>query len=206
MGTDRSATGRMVAPLVLVGLVAVGIAVTLTIALYRTGKPGKAAAPAPSATVPGPITAVNWQDATVQFAAPINNGYCVQGTTTFRDGTATSDGNTVRLLADHPPVYGDLTGDNRPEAILFADCTGSEGTSPPELLVITQATDGALRQIDFIDPNAGLTGELSGGQVVEVDIAHGKLVVAVGTAGTGASDTYEWNGSVMRQTDRKLGS
>ena len=196
---------RKIALLASIGVVAV--AAVVAVALSRHGAP-ETAPPRPAAasaapTGTAPISAVDWKSATVQFPASVNGGYCVQGSMTFRDGVASTDANTVRLLIEQPPVYGDLTGDGKPEAVLFAACTGSEGTSHPDLLIVSQAPDGALRQIDFVDPNAGLLGALSGARVTSVTIASGTLVVVVGgTPPPSATTTYQWNGSALRQTRR----
>lgn len=202
------ATGMRVGPrraALLAGLITVAIVVavvfTTVIALHRHGRSLKAVvATAPSVHASLPITDVDWHNATAAFAAPFNNGYCLSGSVTFRQGRATANGQTLEILDYRPPVYGDLTGDGRPEAVLEGRCTSGEGTGHPDLIIVTQATDGTLRQVDFIDPNEGMTGELSAARIESVQVTQGRLVVAMPAAPVQTmTRTYEWNGLAMHR-------
>ncbi|MDT5034857.1 MAG: hypothetical protein QOE03_42 [Micromonosporaceae bacterium] len=201
--SPRNAAPRRSLPtglLAVVGVVAVVVG-TVAVVQHRgaSAKAPTAAAPASSASAPQFITGVDWQNATAVYPAQFNQGYCVDGSVTFRQGTATNGGNTLKILNAPAAVYGDLTGDGRPEAVLEGQCTSSEGTGHPDLVIITQATDGTLRQIDFIDPNDGLTGDLSGAQIQSVQVVRGRLVVVIGAEnGRTRTRTYEWNGTAMR--------
>jgi len=109
-----------------------------------------------------PIVRTTWLDATIIL--PAHSG-CPDGRTQLRNGA--SAGWPRLVLAQPPsigarPAYGDLTGDGRPEAVLYAECLqGPEdsGDGAGQLLVVTRGSDNSLRALGWIGPRGALYPE-----------------------------------------------
>jgi hypothetical protein len=125
-------------------------------------RPSRSAPSWPVAPETDPITRVAWLEATI--SVPAHEG-CPAGQVRLRDGE--SAGYPRLLLAKPPsvgarPAHGDLTGDGRPEAVLYAECRLSaedSGDGQGQLLAVTRNTNGALRALGWVGERGALYPE-----------------------------------------------
>ena len=168
-------------------------------------EPTKSVTPPPATPVSDPITKVKWLSATIDI--PRETG-CPTGDVRFRavpddPNTGWSGTGWPRIYIHGPSVaYGDLTGDEKSEAVLIGSClTGPEdsGDGAGRLLVVRREPDGKLTGVAWV----GQSGAMYNGQWVAdrrlyTDTApwHVDWGYALGEA-----RGYEWRGDKFAEVD-----
>jgi hypothetical protein len=163
------------------------------------------------------LETADWTRAVIDLPAPGGDG-CPTGRTvlqpktyarfgTIGEAPATGDALTFQVLASSK-VFGDLTGDGNPEAVLHVRCTQSpdgnymvdEGA---KLLVVQYTDDGSVRGLGYIGPQHA--------QFPRYWIADGKLHVqtryqqvsktrwSYSRFDVGFERTFAWAGDTFRQ-------
>jgi hypothetical protein len=175
----------------------------------RTGSPtgSPTAAPRPDRPVPpypvtpvdDPIARVGWADATV--TVPPRGPDCPSGQLRFRGGdTAGYPRMSLMLEAPLSPVFGDLTGDGRAEAVIVALCEGDEQGDHhhSQLLVVGRQASGALVAL-------GWAGPVGWGIVYGFWLSGDRLVIepepTAGTYTNGQTLEYRWVGGQFQAQD-----
>ncbi|MBV1849890.1 SigE family RNA polymerase sigma factor [Catellatospora sp. NEAU-YM18] len=123
--------------------------------------PGPDPAPVPSVAPGDPITKIDFATATITL--PAWEG-CPSGTLTFHpsdSGMAVTggDGYPVVMLDSTREAFGDLTGDGRAEAVLYAKClleADDSGDGQGQLLAVTRTSGGALRALGWVGERGAL--------------------------------------------------
>jgi hypothetical protein len=171
-----------------------------------TGSP--TAAPRPDRPVPSypvirvddPIARVDWAGATVTGVPP-RGPACPSGRLRFRGGaTAGYPRMSLVLEAPRPPVFGDLTGDGRAEAVIVALCEGDEQGDHhhSQLLVVGRQASGALVAL-------GWAGPVGWGIVYGFWLSGDRLVIepepTAGTYTNGQTLEYRWVGGRFAAQD-----
>jgi hypothetical protein len=153
----------------------------------------------PVTRVDDPIARVDWARATV--TVPPRGPDCPSGQLRFRGGaTAGYPQMSLMLGAPRPPVYGDLTGDGRAEAVIEAVCAGEEQAdhAHSQLLVVGRQASGALVALAWAGP-------VGWGIVYGFWLSGDRLVIepepTVGDYTTGQTLEYRWAGGRFRQLD-----
>ena len=106
----------------------------------------------PTTRVDDPIARVDW--ANVTLTVPPRED-CPSGRLRFRDGaTAGYPRMDLQLTGARRPIYGDLTRDGRPEAVVEAYCAADEETDHvnSQLLVVTRGATGELTSLGWVGP------------------------------------------------------
>lgn len=175
----------------------------------ETATPSASAAPQPRPSRPvprwtthpvnDPIAAIDWYRTTIEL--PAQPG-CPSGAVRLRPGEGgvgadapVGPSGWPRIMLDPGTVvFGDLTGDGRPEAILAAGCSSSEeesGDGEGQLLVVTREGD-RLRALGWVGPRGAI--------YVGWWVAAGRLYLDVHPWHTdwgyslGAAQAYHWLG------------
>lgn len=159
--------------------------------------------PSPRPVVPldDPITAVEWEAATITF--PPRDG-CPSGEITFAPAQPSFHALGVPpegypAIALSPPAgYGDLTGDGRAEAVVLASCVpteaGFDGQHFSDLLIVTRDDTGTLTGLGWVPAeDAAFTSVWITGD--------GRLLTELVPEGTtflpGRAASYQWDGERM---------
>ncbi len=174
-----------------------------TSAAPSNSPPSSPSSPSPAGTTqrtsraPSPVSVrgVDWENATIRIT-PSREDECLTGRVRFVDGIGGTSGDQPHIAisaaySGGAATFGDLTGDGRAEAVVWASCLAGLGDedSSGQLLVVT-----------------GRSGELVGswvgpvGVVVEdVAIAGGRLTISVmekyADPEVPEERTYRWNGT-----------
>lgn len=214
--TRRTATVLVAAGLVGAALVGGGL-IWRGAAPERPPLPGgtpsetPSAAPRPSKPVPVRQTSqppadwagVNWASATITL--PTHPG-CPSGPVTLRtlklfghDAVAGPTAWPRVSITPESVVYGDLTADGQPEAVLAATCLQSEedsGDGQGQLLVIRR-DGGTLRAVAWVGPRGSLFGDtwIAAGRLV-TDV---KPVYGAWDYRLGAARAYRWTGQAFTE-------
>lgn len=152
-----------------------------------------------SSPPPLDLREVGWNDFVVRLPAKRDDKDCPVGRTELNDGEwPESDGHgpgTIRASYNGGPVFGDLDGDGRAEAVRYVACFaagGDSGDSSGQLIVITAR--GNLRVgLGYAGPLAMVYDD--------VRVTGGKLVVTVTDKYWHEQQkrTYRWDGSAFVQ-------
>jgi hypothetical protein len=134
-------------------------------ATTQTPSPSPSSSPRPSPKpwpvqkVTDPIAATNWAKATITL--PEQDG-CPSGRVRFApggDGGGRSSGlPQAQLVGFSGIAYGDLTGDGRPEAIMWGQCkqyAEDSGDGKDHLLVVTREGE-QLRALGWVGPRGSI--------------------------------------------------
>lgn len=117
----------------------------------------------PTVTIEDPIARTDWANATITVLPhPDSVANCPSGQLRLRDGASSGWPRLTLPEAGGRPVYGDLTQDGRPDAVLYAECLLSvedSGDGDGQLLVVTRETDGTLRALAWIGQRGALYPE-----------------------------------------------
>jgi hypothetical protein len=122
--------------------------------------------PRPNPEITDKIAAVDWDGpAPVTMVLPEHPepaANCRSGDVDLIVGEVSGPYPIVMLAspagADYP-VFGDLTGDGRPEAVVWAQCLfdpQDSGDGAGQLLVVSRQDDGALRALAWVGPRGAL--------------------------------------------------
>ena len=87
--------------------------------------------------------------------------------------------NPVWVYSWEKPIFGDLDGDGRDEAVLSVECANGGGTADGQLgfsVVVFKAVGKSLRVIGIVRPRQPLTPEIGHVPLVAVRIKRGRLV------------------------------
>jgi hypothetical protein len=161
-------------------------------------RPDRPVPPYPVTRVDDPIARVDWAGATV--TVPSRGPDCPSGQLRFRGGvTAGYPQMGLMVGAPRPPVFGDLTGDGRAEAVIEAVCAGDDQAdhTHSQLLVVGRQSSGALVALGWAGPKGW-------GIVYGFWLAGDRLVIEpepTGTYHTGQTLEYRWDGGRFRQQD-----
>ena len=167
-----------------------------------TPRPDRTVPPYPVNTVDDPIARIDWANATL--SVPPRAG-CPSGSLRFRDGQ-TSVYPRMRLDAKArdgraAPAYGDLTGDGRPEAVLYASCRGAPPSdhSTDQLLVFGRDQGGPVRAV-------GWAGPVGWGVVADFWVEGDRIVIDPSPdtdtqASIGATQVYRWRDGRFQELD-----
>ena len=157
--------------------------------------------PWPNQRINDPIARTDWRDATITL--PAREG-CPSGRVRFRpkESVGQSSGLPRAMIGGNADVvYGDLTGDGRPEAIMWGQCQQYEedsGDGADHLLAVTR--DGnQLRALDWV----GLRGSLFPDFWVEDGVLY--TDIRPWHAGwhytLGSARAYRWTGGAFTEAD-----
>jgi hypothetical protein len=204
----RTATATLAAAAVLA--IAVGAISVVRGSTAPPAPPATTQTPSPSPTpkptqwpqrkVTDPIGATDWTRATITL--PQQDG-CPAGRIRFWPGDgfspdgARSSGWPQAQLFDSDVAYGDLTGDGRPEAIMWGQCVqGAEdsGDGAGRLLVVTRDGD-RLRALGWVGPLGSLFAEYwvdDGVLYTDVHPWHDLWKYTLG-----AAKAYRWTGTAF---------
>jgi hypothetical protein len=171
----RPATTRTVIALVAAGAVVAVVVGMTAVVRERLSPPPPIGWPSPSGTarpvlpvptrpstpVSDPIASVHWAGAgPVSLVVPTHpdpDADCPSGKQDLWSKRPARYPGIVSGSAEGQanPVYGDLTGDGRPEAVLHVSCLLSQedsGDGRGQLLVVTRDPDGTLRGLGWVGP------------------------------------------------------
>ena len=192
-----------------------GTSPTSTSTPSRTPSPPSASPPssAPSSTAPGgtpdrtstgpsPINVrtVDWENTTIRFPAARDDDDCLTGKVKIVDGVGGTEGDQphirVRAAYDEgPATFGDLTGDGRADAVVYASCPGGLGDEDAsgQVLVVTGRTGELVAS--WVGPVAMV--------IEDTAIAGGRLTIRFRTKyidpEVTQERTYRWNGTRFAQ-------
>jgi hypothetical protein len=154
-----------------------------------------------STAPPLDLREVGWNDFVVRLPSNRVDQDCPVGRTELTDGDWAESGDhgpgTIRGSYSGAPVYGDLDGDGRAEAVRYIACFaagGDSGDSSGQLIVIT-ARGSQRVGLGYAGPLAAVYDD--------VRVTGGKLVVTVTAKYSDEQQTrtYRWNGSAIVQID-----
>lgn len=137
-----------------------------------------------------PLTAVDWANFTYTSSCYSNSPQQY----TVHNGTATANGVSFGV---EPPVFGDLTGDGQPEAVILYSCVAADSYGP-RALVYSGTAEHPVLLADLPAQNDSLA------RIATVKIVNGNLQLsgqgyALGDASCCPSlqvtTTYKWNGT-----------
>jgi hypothetical protein len=158
-----------------------------------TSKPPRSTA---SSTPPLDLREAGWNDFVVRLPADRDDKDCPVGRTELTDGEWPESGDQgpgaiLPHYADGDPVFGDLDGDGRAEAVRYVKCFaagGDSGDSSGQLIVITARGNQRV--------GLGYAGPLAA-SYDDVRVSGGKLVVTVTDRYWDEQQkrTYRWDGS-----------
>jgi hypothetical protein len=164
-----------------------------------TSKPPRTEA---SSTPPLDLREAGWNDFVVRLPADRDDKDCPVGRTELTGGEWPESGDQgpgaiVSSYAGGDPVFGDLDGDGRAEAVRYVKCFaagGDSGDSSGQLIVITARGNQRV--------GLGYAGPLAA-SYDDVRVTAGKLVVTVTDRywDEQQTRTYRWNGSRFVQID-----
>jgi hypothetical protein len=165
-------------------------------------RPDRTVPPYPVNTVDDPIARVDWANATLPV--PPRAG-CPSGNLRFRDGQTSGYPrmhlDTKAREGRAAPVYGDLTGDGRLEAVLYTSCQGGPQSdhSTDQLLVFGRDQSGAVRAV-------GWAGPVGWGVVADFWLEGDRIVIDPSPdtetqASIGATQVYRWRDGRFRKLD-----
>ncbi|GHJ46244.1 hypothetical protein Cs7R123_35860 [Catellatospora sp. TT07R-123] len=217
-GALAGAVTAVVAVLALLGLDLFGPRGHQPVPPAESPSPSVTATPSPSGpAVPGPslpplgrpvgddpIGRVDWGSATIG-GVPAQQG-CASGRLAFRNsGEGYVSGTAYPRTGISPDtvVYGDLTGDGRAEAVLYAYCKKDAEDSldaEGQLLAVTRDSGGALRALGWVGIRGALfPGFWIAGGVVNVEMHPWHR----GPEGhrPGMAYGYRWTGSTFAAAD-----
>ncbi|MDT5027297.1 MAG: hypothetical protein QOE61_3723 [Micromonosporaceae bacterium] len=168
-------------------------------------RPSKPVPPRHTPQVQDAIGSTNWEQATITL--PTHPG-CPSGSVSFRKqqfkgGDAVIGPNSwPRMTFDAQSlVYGDLTGDGQPEAVLYASCWLTEqdsGDGQGQLLVVRRE-GGTLRGIGWVGPRGALFADrwVENGRLnLDVKPWHQNWGYLLG-----ADQSYRWTGQEFTQVE-----
>jgi hypothetical protein len=150
---------------------------------------GSASSRPPSATAID-ITTVNWRNTTIQLPATRDDPDCPTGRITTRGEDTEVGRTTVGIMLE--PAYGDLTGDGRPDAVLYVACritNAGEQHETGQLMVVTEQ-GGQLVGLGYVGPLDQV--------YLSWKVTNRKLVATIDQvlADTAPQErTYSWNGT-----------
>jgi hypothetical protein len=155
-----------------------------------------------SSNSPAPLDLreVGWNNFTIRLPSDRDDKDCPVGRTKLTDGEWPESGDQgpgtiIVAYQGNAPVYGDLDGDGRAEAVRYVKCFaagGDSGDSSGQLIVITARGDQRV--------GLGYAGPLAAAYD-DVRITGGKLVVTVTDRYWDQQQkrTYRWDGSAFVQ-------
>jgi hypothetical protein len=171
-----------------------------------SGPPG----PRPDRPVPpwpdapdDPITQVDWANETITVPP---RAACPSGQVRLRGGESAGFPKLELLLGlPRPPVYGDLTGDGRPEAVIEAVCGGTEEEdhTSSQLIVFSRAAGGEQTTLGWVGPVGW--GILYGFWIQNDQLFVEPEPMPYGTVPVGTVQAYVWTGGGPRQVAGRPG-
>lgn len=129
-----------------------------------TSSPGKDGGNAAEATA---IRNVDWRNATIEIVSPKHHadswaGLCFPGEVTFQNAKTTRPAqgdhgtqiqemlqDTAKPREKFAPVYGDLTGDGKEEAVVYLSCTDNRTGTNCGGATVMSAAAGKLTTLDY---------------------------------------------------------
>src|SRR6266508_2360272 len=210
-------------PKVVTGLVAAAAVIAVVAgataavrAFSARGNADPAGPPASTPTVPtshrppswpppltDPIARVDWKRAVIDVPASVGrSGLCPTGRLRLSGGASAGWPRLVLGVPEPQPAYGDLTGDGRPEAVVYAECLGSaedSGDGEGQLIVFAREADGTLRALGW----AGERGAVYAGFWVTGGTLYADAHPWYTDWGysLGAALAYRWSGSAFTRVD-----
>jgi hypothetical protein len=155
---------------------------------------------APDRTSSGPspinVRTVDWENTTIRFPTARDDDDCLTGQVKIVDGVGGSEGDQphIRVRAaydDGRATFGDLNGDGRADAVVYASCPGGLGDEDAsgQVLVVTGRTGQLVAH--WVGPVAMV--------IEDTTIAGGRLTITFTTKyidpEVTQERTYRWNGT-----------
>ncbi|MET0491754.1 MAG: hypothetical protein ABW000_01355 [Actinoplanes sp.] len=149
----------------------------------------------PATTPPLDLHDVKWDDYVLRFPSARDGNECPTGRHEITNGRWPESGDQGPGVISDSPVYGDLTGDGRDEAIMRISCFfagGYTGDAAGQLIVVTARGQQRV--------GLGYAGPLAQ-TYKEIRVSGGKLVVTIQQRSSDVTQTrtYAWNGSKIVQ-------